>query len=163
MDSGFRPVLKGPSARVIFKVILRAYFLFFCKVLPPKDNRISVMGHFERDAACFALYIFLNCKSNHAALGCPISLLKLPAVPLNRDLRFAPTSCRESSKCKELIHFIVVRSLTPQQATGIAFAVAFSTSQTWFLGPSQCSMALPVQVRAFSEYWSIGVLECWQK
>jgi hypothetical protein len=31
--------------------------------------------------------------------------LKLPAAPLKRDLRFAPTSCRESSKCKEEISF----------------------------------------------------------
>jgi hypothetical protein len=31
--------------------------------------------------------------------------LKLPAAPLKRDLRFAPTSCRESSKCKEVIPF----------------------------------------------------------
>ena len=45
--------------------------------------------------------------------------LKLPAAPLKRDLRFAPTSCRESSKCKELIHFIVVRSLTPSASGGL--------------------------------------------
>jgi len=39
--------------------------------------------------------------------------LKLPAAPLKRDLRFAPTSSRESSKCKEGGAFIIViRSLT---------------------------------------------------
>jgi hypothetical protein len=27
----------------------------------------------------------------------------------------------------------------------------------------QNTMALPVQVRTLLEYWSIGVLECWQK
>jgi hypothetical protein len=48
-----------------------------------------------------------------------IPILKLPAA-----------SCRESSKCKELIHFIVVRSLTPQQATGNALAIAFSMTKT---------------------------------
>ena len=31
--------------------------------------------------------------------------MKLPAAPLKRDLRFAPTSCRESSKCKVFIPF----------------------------------------------------------
>jgi hypothetical protein len=39
----------------------------------------------------------------------------------------------------------------------------YSTSKTWSLGPGQSSMALPVQVRALLEYWSIGVLECWQR
>ena len=29
--------------------------------------------------------------------------------------------------------------------------------------PGRSSMVLPVQVRAVLEYWSIGVLECWQK
>ena len=39
----------------------------------------------------------------------------------------------------------------------------YSASKTWSLGPGQNTMALPVQVRTLLEYWSIGVLECWQK
>jgi hypothetical protein len=37
-----------------------------------------------------------------------------------------PEADRESSKCKVLIHYVVGRSLTPQQATGNALAGAFS-------------------------------------
>ncbi|MGD9168375.1 MAG: hypothetical protein PVH33_16790, partial [Syntrophobacterales bacterium] len=39
----------------------------------------------------------------------------------------------------------------------------YSTLKTWSLGPGQSSMALPVQMRTILEYWSFGVLECWQK
>ena len=41
-----------------------------------------------------------------------------------------------SSKCKELIHFIVVRSLAPQQATGNALALLNFPKGTLFNGAS---------------------------
>jgi hypothetical protein len=35
-------------------------FTLLLQRLPSKDNRRSVMGHFRRDAACFAFYIFFK-------------------------------------------------------------------------------------------------------
>ena len=47
-----------------------------------------------------------------------VVLLKLPAAPLKRDLRFAPTSYRESSKCKQLIPFYCSSLANPAASYG---------------------------------------------
>ena len=54
--------------------------------------------------------------------------LKLPAAPLKRDLRFSGAA-GSLRNVRKRFHFIVVRSLIPQQAEGLALAVAFSTSR----------------------------------
>ena len=71
------------------------------KEIWPEEKRLTVGVLIDNEAA-FSFY---------KSVG-----LKIPAA-----------SCRESPKCKEV--FIVIRSLTPQQATGNALAVHFQGIQ----------------------------------
>jgi hypothetical protein len=64
-------------------------------------------------------------------------------------LKLPAASCRESSKCKELIHFIVVRSLTPQQAAGNALALLNFPKGTLFNGASWSIFNLSTFILSF--------------
>ena len=65
--------------------------------------------------------------------------MKLPAAPLKRDLHFAPTSCRESSKWKDVIPFYCGSLANPvclRQTEGNALALLNFPKGTLFNGAS---------------------------